>query len=52
MPPAGLRDWVSDPRILMFSDMGVAASAGRRVTEQQAEERRERADWQQMRFGS
>ena len=41
MPLAGLRAWVFDPRLLMCSGMGVAASAGHRVTEQQAAERRE-----------
>ena len=48
MPPAGLRAWVFDPRLLMCSGLGVAASAGHRVTEQQAAERREQGDWPQM----
>jgi hypothetical protein len=52
MPPAGLRARVSDPRLLTFSGMRVAASAGHRVTEQQAAERREQAAWPQRRFGS
>jgi hypothetical protein len=52
MPLARLRAWVFDPRLLMCSVIGVAALAGHRVTKQQVAERREQADWPQMRFGS